>query len=77
MTNIGISVDDRDYENNITNETIRRDVEHVNKSKHNVAISVTYRDNDKSESLLPNDITAETKSTCHEILLATRVLRCL
>ena len=51
MTNIGISVDDRDYDNNnITNETIRRDVVHVNKSKHNVAISVTYRDNDKSES---------------------------
>ncbi len=50
MTNIGIMVDDRDYENNITNETIRKDVEHVNKSKHNVAISVTYRDNNKSES---------------------------
>ena len=76
MTNIGIAVDDRDYDNNkIKNETIRRHVECVNKSKHNIAISVTYRDNDKSESLLPNDITAETKSTCHEILLETRVLR--
>ncbi len=49
----------------------------MNHSKHNIVILVTYRDINISYSSKPIDITIETKSPWHVMILATRVLRWL